>query len=113
LPNPADERWVAVARLQPPAKQISAEEQKERRRFHEMPAASQIAMACQTDTFREYIRLMHCAGLSDDAAACDAWVKDLLEVDSKRDVTPGSKPFQEWTELYGNYSTWLKYERAA
>ena len=112
LPNPADERWVAVARLNHEAKQEKPAEQKERRRFNELPAASQIAIACQTDTFREYLSI--CKGVHlPGEESCDAWVKSFLGVQSKTEVVPGSEAFAKWTELHGSYQVWLKYERAA
>jgi hypothetical protein len=105
---------IVVVRLnndETPSEELK-KEPVEGRRFHQMPAASQIAMACQTGTFREYIRLMHYANLEDSAEACDRWIKRHLGIESKREVTAGSETFAEWTMLYGNYLTWLKYERA-
>ncbi len=113
LPNPADERWVAVARLHAEAKQEQREEPTEGRRWHQMPAASQIALACQSESFREFLTLRYRASGLVDAATCDHWIKAHLGVDSKREVTPASESFATWTELYGNYLVWLKYERAA
>lgn len=114
IPNPADERWVAVARLQPEAKQAPAETDEEgrRRRFHEMNPAAQIAMSCQSPSFREFLRARE-GYLHDDAQTCDAWVKAILGIHSKGEVKPGSEAFAKWNELRGNYEVWLKYERAA
>lgn len=116
IPNPADERWVAVARLNPGAKQAPKEEADEegrRRRFHEMNPAAQIAMSCSSPSFREYLRLFKVASLPDDKDACDQWLKGFLGVKSKTEVVPGSEAFEVWNELRGSYDVWLKYERAA
>lgn len=115
IPNPADERWVAVARLNPEAKQPQREETDEegrKRRFHEMNPAAQIAMSCQSPSFREFLRDRE-GYIHDDADTADAWVKGILRVRSKTDVVPGSQAFAKWNEMRGNYEVWLKYERAA
>jgi len=113
LPNPADERWVAVARLNPEANQKKPAEQKERRRFNELPAASQIAIACQSESYREYLRFRYVAEWIIGEADAGQWVKNFLGVKSKREVVPGSPAFAAWVEHYGSYEVWLKYERAA
>jgi hypothetical protein len=117
IPNPADERWVAVARLNQQAKQASqAEESDEagrRRRFHEMNPAAQIAMSCSSPSFREYLRDHKCGFLPDDKDACDKWLKGYLGIQSKTEVVPGSEAFALWNDLRGSYEVWLKYERAA
>lgn len=116
IPNPADERWVAVARLNPESKQAPREESDEegrRRRFTEMNPAAQIAMSCQAPSFREYLRRYKNGNLPDDAEACDLWLKGFLGVQSKTEVVRGTEAFETWNELRGSYDVWLKYERAA
>jgi hypothetical protein len=130
IPNPADERWVAVARLQPEAKaqpvsdrpvptlgiadraKQESDEEGRRRRFHEMNPAAQIAMSCSLPSFREFLRARE-GYIHDDADTCDAWVKGILRVRSKTEVVPGSQAFAKWNELRGNYEVWLRYERSA
>jgi hypothetical protein len=90
-----------------------SDEEGRKRRFHEMSPAAQIAMSCQSPSFREYLQKTHDRALQDDATACDTWVKRYLKVASKTEVTPGSTAFAFWTELRGSYEVWLKYERAA
>ena len=116
LPNPADERWVAVARLSQHTKhepQQESDEEGRKRRFHEMNPAAQIAMSCQTPSFREFIRDRKSGFLPDDKDACDKWLKGYLGVQSKTEVVPGSVAFALWNELRGSYEVWLKYERSA
>jgi hypothetical protein len=115
IPNPADERWVAVARLNPEAKAqpIESDEDGRKRRFHEMNPAAQIAMSCSAPSFREYLRTHKVASLPDDKDACDSWLKGFLGVKSKTEVVPGSEAFAVWNELRGSYEVWLRYERAA
>jgi len=115
IPNPADERWVAVARLNPEAKQAPKEESDEegrKRRFHEMNPAAQIAMSCSSPSFREFLRTRE-GYLHDDTETADAWVKGILRVKSKTEVRPGTYAFEAWNELRGSYEVWMKWERNA
>jgi hypothetical protein len=115
LPNPADERWVTVARLQPEAKATPVESDAEgrKRRFHELNPAAQIAMSCSSPSFREFLRDRKSGFLPDDKDACDKWVKGYLGVENKTEVVPGSEAFALWSEMRGEFDFWLKYERSA
>jgi hypothetical protein len=95
-----------------PAEPIESDEEGRRRRFHEMNPAAQIAMSCQSPSFREYLRI-HYNYKSDDKDSCDSWIKGLLGVSSKTEVVPGRQAFARWADLRGSYEVWLKYERAA
>lgn len=106
---------IVVVRLnndETPAQPVETDEEGRKRRFHEMNPAAQIAMSCQSPSFREFLRSRE-GYIHDDADTADAWVKGILRVRSKTDVTPGSQAFAKWHELRGNYEVWLKYERAA
>ena len=88
-----------------------AQPEKPKRKFEELPAASQIAMCCGEPLFREYLRNSKSARISDDKDAADVWMKRYLGVASKTEVTPGTDAFAKWAEFYGSYTVWLQYER--
>jgi hypothetical protein len=106
---------IVVVRLnndETPAQPTETDEEGRKRRFHEMNPAAQIAMSCQSPSFREFLRARE-GYLHDDAHTCDSWVKAVLGIQSKTEVQPGTGAFAKWNEMRGNFEVWLKYERAA
>jgi hypothetical protein len=88
-------------------------ERRDRRPWDEIAPAAQIAIACQSPYFREYLaRDIDGIRMLDEAGAQDE-VKRICGVEQKRDVRLGTDALGKWHELHAAFQTWLKYERAA
>lgn len=97
VPNPAEEAWVAVAKLVRPEK---APEEKPRQRFEDMSRAQQAGILCGDDHFLQYI------GVTDTDQAVN-WIYSRLSVESRRELD--SKAPQEWDTLVADYRIWERY----
>lgn len=131
VPMPDNPKWVALARLnETPATQPEtgtagqgedtggevlgasraspASSEREKRKWSDLPAASQIALACEDAQFRKWLN-----GRT-DLHVTDKWiaehvVRDALGVARKRDVLPSTKAFARWQELYGTFTAERDY----
>lgn len=83
-----------------------------KRKWSDMPAASQIALACKNPLFREWLD-RHAAEHIPDEETAQTVVKDILGLDRKRDLLPGTEAFSEWTRMQGEFDVWLRYERTS
>ena len=120
LPNPAEEVWVAVARLQSPKegnewaayRKQTLEEIKPptasvepRRPFSSLPYPQQAALRCQELSFRDFLRHKQ-FGDARDAEAAAAIVRGYCEVDSRADIKPGTEAEKLWLRLNTEYTFW-------
>ncbi len=109
LPNPAEETWVAVARLKPqtPAKEETPPTASVRahRPFPELPYPQQAALRCNDMSFREFLRSkgFSLVGGPDDAAAT---VRGICKVNSRADIKPGTEAEKLWLRLNTEYTFW-------
>lgn len=117
VPNPAEEAWVAVAKLVKPApERVDDDEQALQgggrgssedprpasapRRFEEMPRAQQAGILCNEDHFRQYIGVE-----TEDEAA--AWVRATCRVASRTELN--AKAPDQWDKIVSDYRTWERY----
>jgi hypothetical protein len=131
LPNPAEETWVAVARLKPqtPAKEETpptASYERLRalpedgsdfivekptasvephRRFEELPYSQQAFLRCYDMGFRDFLR-NEGHGPVPDAEAAAAVVRYLCGVKSRADIRPGTEAEKLWLRLNTKYMFW-------
>jgi hypothetical protein len=109
LPNPAEETWVAVARLKPqtPAKEEtpSTASVRAHRPFPELPYPQQAALRCNDLSFRDFLRHRQ-FGEVRDADAAARIVRSYCEVDSRADIKPGTKAEKLWLRLNTEYTFW-------
>jgi hypothetical protein len=108
LPNPANETWVAVARLQAqtPAKQETppAASVELPRPFPSLPYSQQAALRCQDLNFREFLR-SEWETVKDEEDAADV-VRRICGVTSRKDIKPGTKAEKLWLRLNTHYELW-------
>jgi hypothetical protein len=112
LPNPAEETWVAVARLKPqtPAKEetpptASPVDLKAHRRFEDLPYSWQAALRCQDMSFREWLREFYEPDIH-DAEDAARFVRGHCGVTSRSDIRPGTKAEKIWERLNLRYTLW-------
>ena len=130
LPNPAEETWVAVARLErakehdwrdfstrvlgtiesPP--QAVPEAPRPHRPFEQLPYPQQAALRCQDLSFRQFLRDAKNIGTHNAEEAAGA-VRMLCEVASRKDIRPGTKAEKLWLRLNTHYTLWQSAREAA
>lgn len=88
------------------------EPEPDKRRWSDLPPATQIVLACKDATFREYLALTWSADVHDEESA-QAWVVAHCCAERKRDIAAGTDAFALWAALYGSFTAWRDYERAA
>jgi hypothetical protein len=129
LPNPAEETWVAVARLQVPAEgnktvaeylAASKEETpptaspvdlKAHRRFEDLPLSQQAALACQDMEFRKFLREHLCEPISNEGDAADT-VRRFCDVPSRAFIRLGDGAGDAWLRLYNRFLFWKSAKAA-
>lgn len=122
-PNPAEETWVALARIQAPirngieghqpeaghaGRSLPITEQappKERRRFSELPPSQQAALKCQDADFRIWLTQSGrtVARNADDAAE---FIRLLCGVDSRSDLNTNPAAAAIWQETLRDFNVW-------
>ena len=101
IPNPAEETWVALARMGSRQAPI-----KEKRPFSELPPAQQAALACKREAFQRYLFDEYgTIEVSEDSAA--NWVRRYCNVDSRSELTTNDEAATMWSIIYGNFQLWL------
>jgi hypothetical protein len=130
LPNPSEETWVAVARLEetregdwrdarrqilenlesPPA--ASVEAPKPHRPFSELPYPQQAALRCQDLSFREFLREKKGFDIDGAEEAARA-VRSACNVKSRADIKPGTVAEKLWLRLNSHYEFWQSARDAA
>lgn len=121
LPNPAAERWVAVARLNdepPSAEPVAALPAPDIKRWADLPPAQQAAIRCGEP---EFCRFLH-EGVSQtpgfslpgvpgpDAAA--AFVRAICGVASRAEFNTNDEARTRWNALEAEFWAWSRGYRA-
>jgi hypothetical protein len=125
LPQPGSEQWVALARLQTPAKEETPPEdfseaavaisrgehytQLRNRRFEDLPLPQQAALACQDMEFREFLRTYDKIRDDEDAAT---YVRKFCGVQSRAEILKGTGPGLAWGNLYNRFLLWKSAKAA-
>jgi hypothetical protein len=97
--------WVAVARISEDKEQS---EQKDRRRWNELPLSQQAAIRCGEIAFREFCAL-DCEGIKilDLDMAADH-VREFCGVSSRKELDSNKIAAAKWRELEGRYDLWCR-----
>jgi hypothetical protein len=118
MPNPAAETWVGVAKLN----KKPDREQKERRRWNELPLSQQASIRCGEHAFQEFIRL-HCDeakrpdgiiqlkpgdDVNDPVALAAAMLRTELGIESRKELNTNKTAASKWRELDGHYDLWCR-----
>lgn len=103
LPQPAAERWIALAPLN-----ITSIKPQEKRRFEELKSAMQAGIRCNEPAFWRFLResfTIH--SLNDEEAAAD-FVRRHCGVSSRSALNLDPKAAAKWQELDARYMLWLR-----
>lgn len=99
-PNPANEVWVAIARL------TVESQQKERRAFAELPIAQQAALTCDRNDFRRFLRSKGFAAISAESAA--AAIRELCKIESRSELATNARAACVFQKLTHEFEDWLR-----
>jgi hypothetical protein len=113
-----NEDWFALARLQEVAEGVAAQPSPSatgagevssraspvsRRPVADMAIGSQIALACHTEMFQQWIRIEYGVPIHDEQAA-EEWVLHMAGgAERKRDVDPAF-----WSMIHDRFEMWVK-----
>jgi hypothetical protein len=94
MPDPAEETWVALARLgthvMPP---------KEKRDFRELPRSQQAALACKREDFQRFV----CNDSEASELAAADYVRGFCGVESRSELATNDEAAAEWDDLYQQF----------
>jgi hypothetical protein len=103
LPQPATERWVAVARLNGSAKPEAA---KEKRRWDDLKAAMQAGIRCNEPAFWQFVQEEYNAPARDEESAAK-FVRRYCGVKSRSEINLSPNSSEAWRRLESKYKAWL------
>jgi hypothetical protein len=112
LPNPAAERWFAIAALKAEvsAKPVAEPETKERKSWRDLPPSQQAAMRCNEPVFCKFLEEKYPTAWRelDDAAEL---IRSVCGVQSRRELDTMQPSRVIWHQLDSQYQAWLAKER--
>jgi len=130
VPQAGREKPVAIARIN--TQQTSHAPEKpadgrngngaDKRRFTELPRATQAALCCKRRAFRRWLREFHGistvdVGLENEdpvsVASAEAWVKGTLGITSKTELDKVPMLGEQWDCIYITFHDWLIDPEAA
>lgn len=121
LPNPAAERWVAVARLNdemPPAEPVAALAAPEPKRWADMRPAQQAAIRCNEPEFRRFLctRVSQAPGFGLPQNPTDLetaeFVRAICGVSSRAMLNTNEEAAERWNRLENEFWAWSRGRRA-
>jgi hypothetical protein len=101
IPQPATERWVAVARLNGVTK--PEPEPKEKQKWDDLKLSMQAGIRCEEKAFHDYLGVTR--GSAEQAAA---EVRNICGVDSRSGLNDNPAAAAKWNDLDRSYQAWLK-----
>jgi hypothetical protein len=114
VPQPHEERWAAIARIDLKAAVSHPKREEEvapRRPFDELPLPQQAALRCQDLDFRRFLRTEKNGESVNDLASAAEFVRDYCDIGSRAELAVSDKAARDWVRLDGEYRAWM--ERAA
>jgi hypothetical protein len=103
IPQPASERWIALA----PLNIASIKPTQEKRRFEELKSAMQAGIRCNEPAFWRYLTEQLDYYAIDEETAAQS-VRDYCCVQSRSALNLDPQAAAKWQELDARYSVWLK-----
>jgi hypothetical protein len=108
--RPAEERWVAIARLEQEAKRPPSQLEtleKTKRKWGDIPYSQQAGILCSDTRFAEFFaeNFPHCW---DRNPTLTEAVKDFCQVDSRAKILPLSDASQRWIHITNRYRDWCR-----
>jgi hypothetical protein len=101
LPQPAAERWVAIAALN-----VTSIKPQEKRRFEELKSAMQAGIRCGEPVFWRFLGEQFGVDRGEEAAA--SFVRAFCDVGSRSALNLDPKAAAKWQELDARYLLWLR-----
>lgn len=101
LPQPASERWVALAALN-----VTSIKPKERQRWADLKAAAQAGTRCGEPAFQKFLQSINYEVRNSDEAA--EAVRHYCNVDSRRQLNLDPVAADAWRELERAFQVWMK-----
>lgn len=108
MPNPAEEKWFAIARLTEGVGQAPRQETTQL-----APAgapksyAQRIALLCQDTRFQKFLQDRTGLDLTCEARVAE-YVRELCQVQSRAEIVEGSRPGMKWRALAADYHNWAR-----
>ena len=91
--------WVAVARIQEPAKQETKEDEKKKKLWNELTPQAQAGILCNDPEFIEYLG-------AKDAEEAALSVRERCKVASRAELSTNSRAAREWLQIESGYRVW-------
>jgi hypothetical protein len=110
LPQPATERWCAIARMdmsKAASKEVIGDEVKQRRKFDSLPLPQQAALLCSQESFRCFLREAHNYNADTEDEAAEA-VREICGVVSRSELTSNERAAGKFVTLQCEFEVWLK-----
>jgi hypothetical protein len=104
IPQPASERWIALA----PLNVTSIKPQKERRRYEDLKSAMQAGIRCTEPAFWRFINECHPAWNTRCEEHAADFVRDFCRVGSRSSLNLDPRAAAKWQELDAAYMLWLR-----
>jgi hypothetical protein len=106
MPDPAAEKWVAVARLVPEGERQAPP--KQAKRLADLPAAQQAALTCQREAFWRFLRESRGARTVNSEEEAAAFVRDFCQVNSRSQLGINAKAQTRWHLLLSSFDDWMR-----
>lgn len=108
LPQPAEEKWVAIARLNGHVPEPRPD--KEKQRWEDLKLSMQASIRCNEKAFWKYLNenyshLGHPVRHETEAANT---VRALCRIDSRAELNNSQLAAKHWNDLDRSYQAWLK-----
>lgn len=110
VPQPAEERWVAVARLGQKAAMEAPKPAKEHRRWSNLPLSQQAAIRCGEPGFQRFLNEKF--GPFKDGHPWETetafWVRQYCGVSSRAEIKEGTEAATLWDILESGFQEWKR-----
>jgi hypothetical protein len=103
IPQPASERWIALA----PLNITSIKPAQEKRRYENLKSAMQAGIRCTEPAFWRYLNEAHDCAIRAEPDAAD-YVRWYCGVPSRSNLNLDPKAAAKWQELDARYMLWLR-----
>jgi len=107
MPNPAEETWVAIARMKNEVKEPTTTL---KRPFDKLPLPQQAALACKREAFQRFVfesPLIEIGAIEISERAAAVFVRHHCKIESRSELARNEIAADNWEELYRDFTLWL------
>ena len=111
VPQPHEERWAAIARIDLKAVSAAPEPLKERRSWSDLSYAQQAGIRCNEPDFWKFIGEVCDVGTFEDIKSPEgaaSFVRIHCNVESRAHIKPNTPPGIRWRDLDVKYEAWQR-----